>query len=208
MLRWSAVPWNYRHPKKIANDFPSDAYARSADGVVVCIERLFETAIARATSMVNITFETVSCTAVCIDREFKGLERRNVHGLEPKADVIAVTVYPPERGIPGPGGPRQNDVYTLRLGFYKPHDNPYYSDDREILAPRLLHSAHKAWVDAWNLMVEVQGHTRPKWPVKFWIHGRPNEVYVLTDDDRLELDPTHPPIDENIIKAQEVIPMT
>lgn len=106
-------------------------------------------------------------------------------------------IYPPD----GDDGPlhRLNDLFYLQISFARPCDNPYYSDDREVLALRLLHTAHQAWVDSWNLMEQVEGHPRRKWPVKLWIHRHPERVWEITEDGQLVEVDGHPPVDESII---------
>ena len=199
MIYWETEPANYRHPKKIANLYPAIAYACDQVGVEICLSRVFEASMRLSSGRINVSFEAIEGTYICVDREYPGIERKNVHGLEPKACIELVTIYPPELGTPSPGGGRQNDIYTLTLGFYKPHENPYYSEDREVVAERLLHTAHNAWVDSWRLMEQVQGHRRGKWPVKLWIHGHNETVYQITDDERLVTLPDHPPISDSIL---------
>jgi len=207
MITWEVVPKNYRHPKRLADYYPAYGFTVSERGVELFMQHVFQAAIGKACGKINVTFEAIEATWVCIDWWFEGNQRSIKTNQMPATVLKLVTLYPPERGTPSPGG-RRNDVFDLSIHFKRPRENPYYSDDREVFARRLLQTASKVWVDTWNLMEEIEGGARRKWPVKLWVHGRPNEIYQPRPDGVAERLEGHAPVDERIVMAQEVLPIS
>jgi hypothetical protein len=206
MVLWQTTPANHDHPKRLADYFPAHAHTVSERGVELLMSHVFMALVGKASGKINVTFEAIEATWICIDWWYEGKTRSMKINQMPQTDIMLATVYPPERGTPSPGG-RWNDVFDLSISINRPQQCAYYSDDRDVFANRLLRTAHKMWVETWRLMEEVQGHPRRKWPVKLWIHGQPEIVYQITGEGNLERVEGHPTVDERVIMAQEVVPI-
>jgi hypothetical protein len=196
MIFWQTSPSNHDHPKRFANMYCASAFTGTERGVDVLLNHFLGAVLGKATVEIDSLQSDKACTWVCIDWWYPGKTRSVAEHLTPKAILVWTSVYPYYRQ------PKLNDVFEFSLSIADPEQCPFYSDDRAVYAARLLHTAHKAWVETWRLMDEVKGFPRRRWPVKYWIHGQPEVVWQIADDWSLQLVPGHLPVDENLAMAQ------
>ena len=165
---------------------------RTTVGVDYQVSRACEWVIDNSPGKVNRFFESVWSTWICIDR---------IDSDDPRVTVGAwfnidfLTFYPRDQDPF-----RHDDRFTLRGMIMNEGECPFYDNNRDIFADRLLHKTHESWVRSWKLLEEVLGRPIKRWPVRLWVHQKPETVWEIDEQDRLVERPDLAPADEQMLQ--------
>lgn len=203
MLLFENTPWNYDDTDRRYNQFIASGHTRSEYGVSVLLARFCEWIIQRSSARIDLRYENVSTTWLCIDHLIPGAKLRVGEGKSIHFALQALSAYSAE---PYPMD-RRNDLFCCSISLFNPANCPFYSDDRTVFAPWLLGKVHRAWIESWNLRQIVDGtpKPKPKWPVKLWIHKEPDRIWEIREDEVLVPLPADPRIDESLIELEPII---
>lgn len=169
-----------------------DGIGRSVVGINHQLERACEFVIDTVPSRINRHFESVRSTWICVDRLLPGNRRV---AITASFNIDFLTFYPRDQDMY-----RHDDMFILHGSILDPEKNPLFDHDRDVFAERLLHKTHECWVRSWRLLEDVMGRPAKRWPVRLWIHQKPERVWEINAEDKLVERPDLAPADERMLQ--------
>lgn len=176
MIEWKPVPevveFNLRRGEGAGGtDF----------GVSALMDRASTYVIHHSFRQINWTIENVRFIYICVDwnmQESIAISRSLIYKWR--------AVYRPMKTEK-----RLDDVYELWTSLVGIDCSKIYSPNRSVLGERLIGLMGKSWKQSWEFYHDCNYGPNPRiggrrfripwWPVRIWLHGRPELAYDLTE---------------------------